>query len=198
MLWVCLSFPLRKHNYRQRTQWVRFWCLCLWWWYRFQGFVCLFWGLPVLRPPNGSDGPASHSPESSVCPSSQSCTWCNVVASSGTTCMSLLALVPSPPPSELHCTWTVRKVDHTKGAYPLATQCSGSCITWQNDVIRYVFFSAENAVTYFSRLWQTFSPASSATLSTTCAASSSVARGSSVMTAGTLRPTHRGRFIQGL
>jgi hypothetical protein len=47
-------------------------------------------------------------------------------------------------------------------------------------------------------LWQTFSPASSATLSTTCAASSSVARGSGVMTAGTLRPTHRGRFIQAL
>lgn len=66
---------------------------------------------------------------------------------------------------------------------------------WRNS-IRLLF--CRKCPTYVSRLWQTFSPASSATLSTTCAASSSVARGSGVMTAGTLRPTHRGRFIQAL
>ena len=80
---------------------------------------------PVLRRPDGSDIPDSYSPGSSVCPSSRPCTWCNAVASSGTTCMSSPALVPSQPPSELRCTWEVWNVDHTKRAYPLATQCSG-------------------------------------------------------------------------
>jgi len=66
---------------------------------------------------------------------------------------------------------------------------------WRNSTR--IFF-CRKFPTYVSRLWQTFSPASSATLNTTCATSNSVARSSGVMTAGTLRSTHRGRFIQAL
>ena len=67
-------------------------------------------------------------------------------------------------------------------------------VTRRRSSIRLIF--CRKCLTYVSRLWQTFSPASSATLSTTCAASSSVVRGSGDMTAGMLQPAHRCRFIQ--